>query len=207
MVETTLRKAELYVRYRTQRLFVLVGFWLLGRLLEAASRVDVGVRRELAAFDEGFTIALSVLGERLSMRVRVAGDRFVRAAPSVPADVDIVFKHLTHAFHALALVESSALAFAQARTVTRGDTAHAIRFVRCMNRVQAVLLPLSLVRRLLKPPLPSFARGERLMLMAALWARFVRGLFAVAHGAPRMTDPAGVSAARVVRSGVEHAAR
>lgn len=154
--------------YRAQRAYVAAVFALLERLIVAASTVDPVVREELAAFPEDTTIGFSILGETLALRLRVRGGRLVPARePSGPSDgvsgrpdLEVVFKHLTHAFLLLSLQESSATAYARDRMITHGDVALTMRFMRCADRVQGVMLPGPLAARALKalPPLPIATR-------------------------------------------------
>jgi hypothetical protein len=143
-------------------------FEVLERLIVAASTVDPMVREELAAFPEGCTIGFAILGETLTLRLQVRGGQLVSArpasgrpdGPSGRPDLEVVFKHLSHAFLLLSLQESSATAYARDRMVTHGDVALTMRFMRCADRVQGVMLPGPLAARALKslPPLPTATR-------------------------------------------------
>jgi len=71
--------------------------------------------------------------------------------------------------------ESTPRAFANQRMVTQGDPALAMRFTRCLNRVQAVSLPRFVVERALKA-VPPISMGEKLSVGARLYAGVVRSL-------------------------------
>jgi hypothetical protein len=154
--------------YRVQRAYVAAVFEVLERLIVAASAVDPVVREELAAFPEGCTIGFSILGDTLALRLRVHGGQLVPVRGpsgfsdglSGRPDLEVVFKHVSHAFLLLSLQESSATAYARDRMVTHGDVALTMRFMRCADRVQGVMLPSPLAARALKalPPLPTATR-------------------------------------------------
>jgi SCP-2 sterol transfer family len=150
-------------------------FDVLGRLLVAASTRDPEVKRELDGFPEGFTLGFSVLGDSASLRLRWHGARLTRLAGGEAADLDVIFKHVSHAFMVLSFQESTPSAFANQRLLTQGDAALAMRFTRCLNRVQAVTLPRFVAARALKavPPLPL---SQKLALGARLYAGVARGL-------------------------------
>ncbi len=163
-------------RYRMQRTYVAVMFELIGRLLEASSRTDPEVRREVAGFPEGYIVGFSLLDGPLGMRLQKRGAALVRIDAHEKATLDITFKHVSHAFAVLSFQESTAQAFANDRAITQGDIALAMRFVRILNRMQAVALPSPVAQRALKAPLPLLTVGERARLTAQLYGQVVRGL-------------------------------
>jgi hypothetical protein len=161
--------------YAAQRAYVALMFETIGRLLEAASQSDVEIERELDGFREGFSIGFSVLGDPgLKMRVAVRSGRFVRLPSSIHPELEIVFKHVNHAFLVLSFQESTARAYASERMLTNGDPAHALRFVRCLNRMQAVALPRFVADRALKG-FPDITSPEKRKLVVDLYARLIRG--------------------------------
>jgi predicted alpha/beta-hydrolase family hydrolase len=56
-------------------------------------------------------------------------------------DLSVKFKHLSHAFLVLSFQEGTARAFANDRMVADGEVSHAIRMVRCLDRMEAIILP------------------------------------------------------------------
>lgn len=159
----------------SQRAFVRSMFDLLGRLLAAASQVDPVVQHELAGFPEGYSVVFSVLGESVGVRVARRGSRFVvvREPGEQKADLQISFKHLAHAFALLSFQESTPRAFARGRLTTDGDLALTMRFVRCLDRTQGVILPDVIAARALKS-LPRIPLPERLRLSVLVSAGLVR---------------------------------
>jgi hypothetical protein len=175
---------ESAARYTLQRAYVALMFDVLARLLVAASRSDPEVRRELAGFPEGLTLGFSVLGASAKMRLRVHDGQLERAPRALEPELDIIFKHISHAFMVLSFQESTPSAFANQRLLTQGDAALSMRLTRCLNRVQAVTLPRFLAERALKA-VPSLPLAEKLSLGARLYAGAVRA------GARSATQRAG----------------
>lgn len=163
--------------YRAERVVVALMFDMMGRLLAAASQSDPVVRRELRGFPEGYTIGFAVLGERATMRLCVREGRFVTLDKNAPRPaLEVTFKHVTHAYNVLTFQESTARAFANERVITNGDTALAMRLVRCLNRVEALTLPPFVASRALKQPLPRLTLRERAIGAGRLYAQLLRQL-------------------------------
>jgi hypothetical protein len=175
------------LRYGAQHAYVALMFDVLGRLLIAASARDPEVKRELSGFPEDFTLGFSVLGDSASLRLHWRGERLTRLPGGEAADLDVIFKHVSHAFMVLSFQESTPTAFANQRVITQGDAALAMRFTRCLNRVQAVTLPRFVAARALKavPPLPL---TQKLALGAQLYAGVARGLGERPAGAAGRTN-------------------
>ncbi len=55
--------------------------------------------------------------------------------------VKSAFKHLSHAFLVFSFQESTAQAFAHDRMIADGDISYAIRLVRCLNKMESLILP------------------------------------------------------------------
>lgn len=162
--------------YKSQRAYVAAMFDVLGRLLVAGSAVDPEIRRELLGFPEGYTIGFAVLGDSLSLRIARRGDRFEPEPSSLAKpDLEIVFKHVAHAFALLSFQESTPTAFANDRMVSHGDVGLSMRFTRCLDRVQGIMLPDPVARLALKS-LPQIPLGERLRLAAQITGGLLHSL-------------------------------
>jgi hypothetical protein len=172
-----LKSSTLSLAYQAQRAFVATMFEVLGRLLVAGAAADPVVQRELEGFPEGYTIGFAVYGDTLGLRVRRRGQRMELVADrSGRAELEIVFKHISHAFALLSFQESSATSFANDRMISHGDVGLSMRFMRCLDRVQAVMLPDPIAVLALKS-LPGIPLGERLNVAAKTVGGLVQGLF------------------------------
>ncbi len=161
--------------YSAQRAVVATMFEVLGRLIVASSASDPVVQRELAGFPEGYTIGFSVYGDSLGLRVAKRGARFVPAQRTGRADLELVFKHISHAFALLTFLESSAVAYANDRFVSHGDIALSMRFMRCLDRSLAMILPPPISGFALKS-VPAIPVAERITTTAKTVGNLLRGL-------------------------------
>jgi hypothetical protein len=166
--------------YAAQRAYVMLMLDVIGRLLVAGADSDDEIKRELAGFPEGLTIGFSVLGDSASMRLRVRQGKLELLTGNLQPDLEIIFKHISHAFMVFSFQESTPRAFANQRMLTQGDPALAMRFTRCLNRVQAVSLPRFIVQRALKA-VPNMSIGEKLSVGARLYVGVARSLFPAAR--------------------------
>lgn len=163
-------------RYRLQRRYVRFMLWLVGRLLQAASAVDPVLRRRVAELPEDFDFALRVRGGVAGMAMAREGERLVCLAADAPVGLVFEFKHVSHAFLVLAFIEGTARAFANDRLYVDGDVSRGVAAVRCLDRMQAVVLPAFVARRALKTP-PRLPLAEKLPLAGRVYWRLITDLF------------------------------
>ncbi|MDB4988324.1 MAG: hypothetical protein JWN04_3502 [Myxococcaceae bacterium] len=162
--------------YKSQRAYVAAMFEVLGRLLVAGSAVDPVIRDELLGFPEGYTIGFAVLGDTLALRVVRRGDQLLAEPSRVgKPDLEIVFKHVSHAFALLSFQESTPTAFANDRLISHGDVGLSMRFTRCLDRVQGIMLPDPIAALALKS-LPNIPLGERLRLATRIAGGLLQSL-------------------------------
>ena len=83
----------------------------------------------------------------------------------------IRFKHIDYAFRVFAFIESTPTAFARARMVVDGDVAAGIRLVRCMYRLEALLMPRFIAARGVKRYPAHLGLGEKLGLNVKIYGR------------------------------------
>ena len=81
-----------------------------------------------------------------------------------------MFKHVSHAFLVLSFQEGTARAFANDRMITHGDVSLAMKMVRCLNRVQALVLPRVIAERVLKT-YPDVALRDKVRSAARIYGR------------------------------------
>lgn len=138
--------------YNAQKAYVTAMMKIVGGGLAATSQVDETVRRELAAFPPGYQVCMTVFpsGPDFFLRVGENGRADVIAAPVGKPDLTIRFKHMAHAFLVFSFQEGTAQAFANDRMVADGTVSHAIRLVRCLNRMETLILPKLVAERAVK---------------------------------------------------------
>lgn len=138
--------------YEAQKAYVTAMMKIVGGGLAATSQVDETVRRELAAFPPGYQVCMTVYpsGPDFFLRVGENGRSEVISAPVGKPDLTIRFKHMAHAFLVFSFQEGTAQAFANDRMVADGTVSHAIRLVRCLNRMETLILPKLVAERAVK---------------------------------------------------------
>lgn len=168
------------IQARAQRAYVELMLGVVGRGLVSASQVDSEVNRELQAFPPGYQIQMMVMPEGPAFTVEVVANgqlRLIKQAVRRP-DLGVRFKHLSHAVLVLSFQEGTARAFANDRLFVDGDVSHAIRLVRCLSRMESLILPKVIAQRAVKR-YPDIAWREKLTLAGRIYGRvatnFVKG--------------------------------
>lgn len=150
-----------------RRAYVALMMAVIGRSLVAITRVDPKARSELAPLAAGFVFRMTVLPDGPAFAVeRTADGVFALVKDSTRrADLTVIFKHLRHAFRVFSFQEGTARAFANDRMFVDGQVAAAVRIVRVLERMEAVILPKFVARRALKR-YPRIALADKLALAA-----------------------------------------
>lgn len=165
------------LRLGLQRLYVALMLSVIGRALVATSRVDASVCADLAPLPKGFQIQMQVLPNGPGFVVECTGDGTLDRAKVVKLrpDLSMGFKHVSHAFLVLAFQESTAQAFANDRMVADGDVSNAIRLVRALNTMEALILPRWLALRAVKR-YPTLSAGEKTRKAIRIYALLVKNV-------------------------------
>jgi len=167
------------LRHRLKRLYVVVMMRIVGWGLRAMSRVDPVMRAETAGFPDGMAIAMTTLPDGPSMVLEKTADgrlRYLGGALPQHLGLAIRFKHIDYAFRVFAFIESTPTAFARDRMVVDGDLAAGIRLVRCMYRLEAVLMPRFIAARGMKRYPAELGLGEKLGLNLRIYGRIALDL-------------------------------
>ncbi|MEL0027576.1 MAG: hypothetical protein VW625_02755 [Perlucidibaca sp.] len=138
--------------YEAQKAYVTTMMQVVGRGLAATSRVDEAVRQELSAFPAGYQICMTVFpaGPSFFLRMRADGTAEKVGSAIGKPDLTIRFKHVTHAFLVFSFQEGTAQAFANDRMIADGNLSHAVRLVRCLNKMETLILPKLVAERAVK---------------------------------------------------------
>lgn len=131
------------VKPALEQAYVKLMLDVIGRGLAMASQVDDEIKQDVAKFPIGFTISMDVFNNDASFIAKVNDQHHLELVDHVPTkpDLTITFKHIHHAFLVFSFQESTAQAFANDRMIADGDLGHAIRLVRCLNKMEALILP------------------------------------------------------------------
>jgi len=160
------------IRSKLKRAYVALMMRIVGRGLAIASRIDKEINSELVHLPEAMTIAMRVYPNGPCCFLQETHNRlnFLGVRDSGEADMEIIFKHLQHAWLLYTFQENTPTAFARNRIVLDGEIAHAVVFNRCLNRLMTLILPRPIARRAVKR-YPSIALWDKLRLAAAIYLR------------------------------------
>jgi hypothetical protein len=145
------------IRSKLKRAYVALMMRIVGRGLAIASRIDKEINSELVHLPEAMTIAMRVYPNGPCCFLQETHNRlnFLGVRDSGEADMEIIFKHLQHAWLLYTFQENTPTAFARNR---------------CLNRLMTLILPRPIARRAVKR-YPSIALWDKLRLAAAIYLR------------------------------------
>jgi len=147
----------------------------IGHGLAKACRTDNIIQKEMAALPDGFifTVGVTPTGPYLHMRKDSLG---INLCPLLERpDVDIQFKHLAHGFTTLSFREGITDAFARERIMVDGDLPAAMKLVRCFERLEALMLPKLIGRKIMRH-YPNISLKEKLLGALHIYLGVVVGL-------------------------------
>lgn len=155
-----------------KRFYVGVMMRVVGRGLAIASRVDSETAYELSHLPAEMTIAMRVYPNGPCCFLQKTHDdlRYLGVRDSGEADMEIIFKHLQHAWLLYTFQEDTPTAFARNRIVLDGEIRHATVFNRCLSRLMVLILPRLLAERAVKR-YPAIALGDKLRLASSIYLR------------------------------------
>lgn len=159
------------VKPTLQQAYVKLMMDVIGRSLVMASQVDPEIQQEVAKFPLNFTLSMTVFPHGPAFIARVNDEQQLELVSQmeVKPDLTITFKHLQHAFLVFSFQESTAQAFANDRMIADGDVAHAIRLVRCLNKLEALILPKTLASLAIKQYPDQLSLKEKLSEAANIY--------------------------------------
>lgn len=126
-----------------QMAYVKTMLQIVGRGLVTANEVDIEIKNEFATLPVGFTFTMNVFSQGPSFTIQIQENHHLvlLSKPQQKSDLTITFKHLSFAYMVLSFQESTAQAFANDRMIADGDLSYAVRLVRCLNKMEAIILP------------------------------------------------------------------
>lgn len=131
------------VKPALEQAYVTLMMDIIGRGLVMASKVDPEINAEVAGFPIGFTLCMRVFPKGPQFIAKVQDDRTLQLLSHLDEkpNLTITIKHMHFAFLMFTFQEGTARAFANDRMIADGDLPHAIRLVRCLNKMEALILP------------------------------------------------------------------
>ena len=141
-----------------------------------ASQVDEEIKKEVAQFPANFSLSMKVFphGPAFTARVTEAKQlELVKSMDTAP-DLTITFKHLHHAFLVFSFQESTSQAFAHDRMIADGDISYAIRLVRCLNKMEALILPKMVAQLAVKEYPSNLSLKEKLTEASSIYLKIAQ---------------------------------
>ena len=158
-----------------QKAYVALMMDTIARALVFASQVDGELKNEFSGFPANFVIQMIVLPNGSHFNLQVQADKSLVRLDHFEGkpDLSIKFKHLSHAFLVFSFQESTSRAFANDRMIADGEVSYAIRLVRCLNKLEALILPKLVAELAVKRYPTSLALGEKITKAAKIYANVV----------------------------------
>lgn len=141
-----------------------------------ASQVDEEIKKEVAQFPANFSLSMKVFPHGPAFIARVTEEKqleLVKSMDTVP-DLTITFKHLHHAFLVFSFQESTSQAFAHDRMIADGDISYAIRLVRCLNKMEALILPKMVAQLAVKEYPSNLSLKEKLTEASSIYLKIAQ---------------------------------
>lgn len=161
-----------------KRPYVVLMMDVIGRSLEAASQVDEKIQSEIKRLPAGLIFEMRVMPNGPAMVMEKTGScglKYLGGTAPRKVDVAMKFKHLTHAFMVLTFQESTARSFANDRILVDGDIGDTMKVVRCLNRLECMILPKFIAKRALKR-YPDLPLAQKLLGGARIYSQFAKNL-------------------------------
>jgi hypothetical protein len=161
-----------------KRIYLAVNLWFMGRAIQATSRVDEQVRREVHTLPDNFTFALGVMPAGphfIVQKTETDTARYIGwRIDAQPVDLKMEFKYLEAGMLTFTFRENTPVATARDRLIVDGEVAYACAVVRILDIVQIYLLP-KVIARLAVKRYPRWPLGRKLINRSRIYWRSVIG--------------------------------
>jgi hypothetical protein len=126
-------------------------FVFLGRGLAAAAKHDSRVRGEVGSWPEGTVLVIGVAPDGPRMTVRKSGGKleYLGGASSLTPTIEVEFKSIDVALPVLIGMKGMLQAFAEHRSILKGDIGLGMSIVRSLHIVEGYLFPDVIGKRVL----------------------------------------------------------
>lgn len=175
---------EKYPEIKPRRKRLKVGYirtlmFFLGRAFQAAARVDKEVKKEIEGLPDGFSFGFMVLpnGPRITMvkdqrgRLKFRGKKI----PLEELDVLFRFKNIECAMRVFGFEINPSVGYAQGCVGARGELSNVMILMRCMDVIQAYLLPKRVAVDAMKR-YPKWTRRRRHFNRLRIYGRVLVGI-------------------------------
>jgi len=147
-LKSNIETGEATVKYHA----VKVGFLALGRALQSASNFEAEIKKEITAWNEGFTFSMDVLpnGPSLVMRKENRKLRFLGLKKKEDADLVVEIKNISAAFQMISMQAGAHHIYARHQISVSGNIADSMKLIRMLYIIEGYLFPKLLNKNILK---------------------------------------------------------
>lgn len=164
---------------RMKHFYMAVMLWFVGRAVQAASRVDKGVKKEFENIPTDFTFSLGVapqgpymvVGKDKDGRVTYLGNKIDHFKPDVRMDI----KNLEAAILLFTFQEKTTEAVSRDRFLVSGDLPLVCSLIRILDAVEVFLLPKPLAKLAVKR-YPNWPAMRKYLGRGLIYARAIMGV-------------------------------
>lgn len=158
---------------KAQRAYVALMMEIIGRGLTSASAIDPEIHHETQGFPAGFILQMTVFPSGPSFTAQAQTDGSLKLLSDFQGkpNLTVKFKHISHAFIVFSFQEGTARAFANDRMIADGDVAYAIRLVRCLNKMEALILPKIVANLAVKQYPDSLGLSEKISTASKIYLK------------------------------------
>lgn len=152
---------------------------IIGRGLVTLSQIDPDIQDEIQHLPVGLTFSMQIFASDIAFYVKVNSKNQLEQLPHPPKKIDLTikFKHIRHAFLVFSFQESTAQAFANDRMIADGDLSTAILFVRCLNRLEALILPKKIASLAIKKYPNNLSTQTKIQSASQIYFKIVMSYF------------------------------
>ncbi len=145
---TNIEAGEDTVKYHA----VKVGFLALGRALQSASHFEDEIKKEVSAWNEGFTFSMDVLPNGPSLVMRKENRRLKLLGIKKKADADLIveIKNISAAFQMISMQAGAHHIYARHQISVTGNIADSMKLIRMLYIIEGYLFPKFLNKKVLK---------------------------------------------------------
>jgi len=160
-----------------KRIYIAIMLWIVGRAIQAASKVDSDVKDEFAKLNNNFCLKMWIWPNGPSMYVGKTNNGKVKYLgwkdKGYKPTLTMTIKNIEAAMLLFTFRESTAIATARNRLVVDGDLPDACAFVRILNIVEVYLLPKIIAKLAVKryPKWSQMAPSRKHFVRIAIYVR------------------------------------
>ncbi len=165
-------------------LYINIFMAIFARALAGASRIDEEIQSELKGLPANYTIRMMVLPESPRFVVQVTPDHQLKVLSNSTEhiDLDLKIKHLSHAVLMFTFQEGVPYAFANDRVISDGEISHAVRVVRCIHKLEVLILP-KFINQMIMKRYPKIGFFEKISKFLRIYLSvFIQMIFGNNYG-------------------------